>query len=539
MIHVVFRSFQITQSVQNRVSASHIHSKKSSLLLQRLLDLMHRALMHNDPDTRSASALAFKHICDANANEMTRFLEPLTQLYTAVINFNLQNANSRQCSADVSSSAKSYGPLISSSHADDILKITEGLCYVISALPSERASSVLSFMLFPISDALRQLFPVEYTHEKRAFDMSVVVLNFDRLATVVRYISHPELIAIAFRELWPLVSSALEYCNGVDGRCTEHICRCIKYAIRTSRCDTDLRPVHFLSEKSRVSIYISFDQTYICFIISCRHRLSDLVAPAANLYRKLFVQRQLASIIFAISELVRSFGNDSTCFHMLFSSVETVVSGMSDKFLKLSDFDAAPDIVDDAFLLAKVCLVHCPASIVNLRLLPAILDMAVIGLHIQHREACCSILVFLRDLMDLNDREWLKVLENVLSQRGSALVRSLLAGALGSLPTTRLRDVTEVLLAMLSRVETVPVASWLQEALTSLPDIAASPVRSRDDTHDKTATHDSFPLIFTVTDYVPDSLHLYCLRRLINCLSWRHSTDVGEKQVTTDNLKTL
>ena len=66
MIHVVFRSFQITQSVQNRVSASHIHSKKSSLLLQRLLDLMHRALMHNDPDTRSASALAFKHICDAN-----------------------------------------------------------------------------------------------------------------------------------------------------------------------------------------------------------------------------------------------------------------------------------------------------------------------------------------------------------------------------------------------------------------------------------------------------------------------------------------
>ena len=69
------------------------------------------------------------------------------------------------------------------------------------------------------------------------------------------------------------------------------------------------------------------------------------------------------------------------------------------------------------------------------------------------------------------------MLENVLSQRGSAIVRSLLAGALGSLPTTRLRDVTEVFLAMLSRVETNPVVSWFHEALTSLPDIAASPVR--------------------------------------------------------------
>ena len=89
-----------------------------------------------------------------------------------------------------------------------------------------------------------------------------------------------------------------------------------------------------------------------------------------------------------------------------------------------------------------------------------------------------------------NDREWLKVLENVLSQRGSAVSALLACWRSWISPYNSLRDVTEVLLAMLSRVETVPVASWLQEALTSLPDIAA-PVRSRDDTHDKTATHDS------------------------------------------------
>ena len=81
--------------------------------------------------------------------------------------------------------------------------------------------------------------------------------ELDRLATVVRYISHPELIAIAFRELWPLVSSALEYCNGVDGRCTEHICRCIKYAIRTSRRDTDFEAAA-LSIREITSFHLYF-----------------------------------------------------------------------------------------------------------------------------------------------------------------------------------------------------------------------------------------------------------------------------------------
>ena len=206
-----------------------------------------------------------------------------------------------------------------------------------------------------------------------------------------------------------------------------------------------------------------------------RYRLTDLVAPAAALYTKMFAQRQHASLLFAVSELVRSFGRDENVFETLRLSLEEVMGWTAKMLRALPDFESAPDVADDAFLLAKVCVSHCPMIVINPRVLPVVIDMAIVGLHIQHREACCSMLVFLRNMMQSRDETSVDVLRQVLPPRGPALAQSLLAGALGSLPASRLDDVTDVIAAMLTCAGAT-AAEWIHASVTRIPEHAASMV---------------------------------------------------------------
>ena len=207
------------------LSAS-LSRNSNPLLLQRLFGVLHRALFHNDTDTRGAAALALKHLCDATAGHLAQFMEPLMQLYTTALNAVIGAKNT-------SDAATSAGTEDGGMEAEDVLQIIEGVGYVVSALPVEQADPVLSAMLHPIATPLLQIFP-EGT-EGAAPETNVIVLHFDRLAAVMRYVAHPELVATVFRELWPLVARGLERCGDRDERSAEHICRCIKYTFRTAR----------------------------------------------------------------------------------------------------------------------------------------------------------------------------------------------------------------------------------------------------------------------------------------------------------------
>ena len=94
-----------------------------------------------------------------------------------------------------------------------------------------------------------------------------------------------------------------------------------------------------------------------------RHRLTDIVNSAASIYTSLFAQRRQSSLLFAVNELVRSFGNDKSCTQAICLSVEEVILRTAASLQTLSDFDDAPDVVDDAFLLVKTCLKYCPKAL--------------------------------------------------------------------------------------------------------------------------------------------------------------------------------
>jgi transportin-3 len=197
-----------------------------SVLLQKLLGVLHRALISKNTDTRGAAALALKHICAAAAAHLVTFLDPLVQLHVLAMNsMTVSQGTTPNLSSSMSSDHLEM-------HADDVIQIIEGLGHVTTALPVGQADPVFSALLAPISVPLSALFPEEPVGAKP--DGNVVVKYFDCLAAVMRYVSHPELVATSFHELWPMVSRALISCGNTDVQCTEHICRCIKYAIRTS-----------------------------------------------------------------------------------------------------------------------------------------------------------------------------------------------------------------------------------------------------------------------------------------------------------------
>lgn len=130
----------------------------------------------------------------------------------------------------------------------------------------------------------------------------------------------------------------------------------------------------------------------------------------------------------------------------------------------LKDISERPDVADDTFLLAGRALNYAPRLLLTPQLLSALLDSALAGVLVQHREACCSILAFVMRLLDPATHracapEAVAHLQAALAPRASLLVRLVLAGVAGALPTNRLAELADVLHALL-RVSAV-LAGWL------------------------------------------------------------------------------
>ena len=65
----------------------------------------------------------------------------------------------------------------------------------------------------------------------------------------------------------------------------------------------------------------------------------------------------------------------------------------------MEDFDQQPDVADDLFLLGIKCLTYAPHLLLTPTNLPGMVNCALNGLLVQHKDACCSILEFLVKLM--------------------------------------------------------------------------------------------------------------------------------------------
>jgi transportin-3 len=118
-------------------------------------------------------------------------------------------------------------------------------------------------------------------------------------------------------------------------------------------------------------------------------------------------------------------------------------------------------------------------------LVPLALHVLQLGVLVQHREACRSVLGFLSRLFDpasalaslqehpgLDQAASVALLEQQVLRVGPALTHMLLGGAVGAVPQSRVEDIAPVLQAMLKLAGNKGALQWVTDCANQIPEIA-------------------------------------------------------------------
>ncbi|KAI3833657.1 hypothetical protein MKX03_022435 [Papaver bracteatum] len=380
--------------------------------------------MSASEDSAAAAALAFRHICDDCRQKLCGSLDGLFHIY--------HRAVSGQGGYKFS--------------AEESLYLVEALSMVITELPPENAKKALEALCLPVVTPLQELINQGPTQLQKALARELTI-HVDRLGNIFRYVNHPEAVADAIHRLWPIFKAIFDH-RAWDMRTMESLCRACKYAVKTSGKFMGITIGAILEE-----------------------------------IQGLYQQHHQPCFLYLSSEVIKIFGSDPSCANYLRSLIEALFSHTTHLLTKIEDFTARPDIADDCFLLASRCIRYCPHLFVASAVFPPLVDCAMIGITVQHREACNSILTFLSDVFDIANssrgEQYKSTRDTIVVPRGPSLFRILIASLTGALPSSRLEVVTYTLLA-LTRAYGMMALEWAKESISLIPSTAVTEVeRSR------------------------------------------------------------
>ncbi|BAB11509.1 unnamed protein product [Arabidopsis thaliana] len=337
--------------------------------------------------------------------------------------------------------------------AEDSLNLVEALGMVVTELPLDQAKGALEKLCFSAASPLEEA-AKEDLEKKHARELTVHIDRFAFLFSVtnkcyhIRYVNHPEAVAAEINKHWAIFRVIFD-ARPWDMRTMESLCRACKYA------------TFHVYEHKRKSKTI------------CRMTIliEDNSLKEGN----------------DCSEVIKIFGSDPSCAVYLKNLIETLFAHTTCLMtsIKVDEFHievtARPDIADDCFLLASRCLRYCPHLFIPSPIFPALVNCAMIGITVQHREACHSILTFLTDIFDLeksvNEEQFVRIRDNIIIPRGATITRILIASLAGALPSSRLDTVTYSLLA-LTRTYRLQAVSWAKESVSLIPRTALTETES-------------------------------------------------------------
>ncbi|XP_058179294.1 transportin MOS14 [Rhododendron vialii] len=385
--------------------------------LPSLIDILVSG-MNVSEDTAAAAALAFRHICNDCGKKLCGSLDGLFHIY--------QRAMIGEGTFKVS--------------AEDSLHLVEALSVVITELPSDHAKKALEVLCLPAVTPLQEVInqgPL-VLGQTTARELTV---HIDRLANIFRYVNHPEAVADAVQRLWPIFKAIFDI-RAWDMRTMESLCRACKNAVRTSKRFMGLTIGAMLEE-----------------------------------IQALYKQHHQSCFLYLSSEVIKIFGSDPSCADYLKILIESLFSHTICLLKTIQDFTSRPDIADDCFLLASRCIRYCPDLFFPLPVFPPLVDCAMIGITVQHREASNSIFTFLSDIFDISNssqgEKYTSIRDNVIIPRGPTITRILVASLTGALPSSRLETVIYALLA-LTRAYRSRALEWAQDSVLLIPSTAAT-----------------------------------------------------------------
>lgn len=383
-------------------------------ILPPLVDILTKG-MSTSEDAAAAATLAFKYICEDCRKQFSGSLDGLFHIYHIAI-------------------SGEGGYKVS---ADDSMYLVEALSVVITELPTEHAKKALELLCLPTVTSLQEMIA-----QGGAFQQipgQQLTFNIDRLACIFRNVKLPEVVADAVQRLWPLLKNIFDH-RAWDMRTMESLCRACKYAVRTSG-----------------------------------KFMGITIGAILETIQTLYQQHNQSCFLYLSSEVIKIFGSDLSCASYLRSLIEMLFSHTIKLLSTIQDFTARPDIVDDCYLLASRCIRYCPDLFVPTSVFPSLVDCAMIGATIQHRDACRSILTFLSDILDLanssNGDKYRPIIDSVILPRGTTLTRILIASLTGALPSSRIEEVSYVLLA-LTRSYGTKVVEWGKGIISLIPPAA-------------------------------------------------------------------
>uniref|UniRef100_A0A8C1IQ66 Transportin-3 n=1 Tax=Cyprinus carpio TaxID=7962 RepID=A0A8C1IQ66_CYPCA len=324
--------------------------------------------------------------------------------------------------------------------------LLKGTALVLARLPLEKIAECLNDLCAVQVMALRKLLAQDSSSGKSS-DPTVWL---DRLAVIFRHTNpivengqtHP--CQKVIQEIWPVMSETLN-AHQNDNRIVERCCRCLRFAVRCvgkgSACL--LQPL----VTQMVSVYQVYPHS--CFLY-------------------------LGSI------LVDEYGMEEGCRQGLLDMLQALCMPTFQLLEQPNGLRNHPDTVDDLFRLATRFVQRSPVTLLNSSIIVHIIQCAIASTTLDHRDANCSVMKFIRDLIhtgvtndvrsthedDFEARKGL--IGQVMEQHGQQLVTQLINTCCFCLPPYTLPDVAEVLWEIMV-FDRPTFCRWLETALKGLP----------------------------------------------------------------------
>uniref|UniRef100_A0A674EXW4 Transportin-3 n=1 Tax=Salmo trutta TaxID=8032 RepID=A0A674EXW4_SALTR len=320
--------------------------------------------------------------------------------------------------------------------------LLKGTALVLARLPLEKIAECLSDLCAVQVMALKKLLSQDPRNGKAA-DPTVWL---DRLAVIFRHTNpivengqtHP--CQKVIQEIWPVLSETLNT-HQADNRIVERCCRCLRFAVR-------------------------------CVGKGSASLLQPLVTQMVSVYQVY----PHSCFLYLGSILVDEYGMEEGCRQGLLDMLQALCMPTFQLLEQTNGLRNHPDTVDDLFRLATRFVQRSPITLLSSGIIVHIIQCAIAATTLDHRDANCSVMKFVRDLIHTgvsNDHEddfdlRKQLIGQAMGQHGQQLVTQLMHTCCFCLPPYTLPDVAEVLWEIMV-FDRPTFCRWLESALKGLP----------------------------------------------------------------------
>ncbi|KAJ8373759.1 hypothetical protein SKAU_G00043390 [Synaphobranchus kaupii] len=320
--------------------------------------------------------------------------------------------------------------------------LLKGTALVLARLPLEKIAECLSDLCAVQVIALKKLLSQDPGNGKSS-DPTVWL---DRLAVIFRHTNpivengqtHP--CQKVIQEIWPVLSETLNK-HQADNRIVERCCRCLRFAVR-------------------------------CVGKGSASLLQPLVTQMVGVYQVY----PHSCFLYLGSILVDEYGMEEGCRQGLLDMLQALCMPTFQLLEQPNGLRNHPDTVDDLFRLATRFIQRSPVTLLSSQIIIHIIQCAIAATTLDHRDANCSVMKFVRDLIHTgitNDHEddfelRKQLIGQAMEQHGQQLVTQLIHTCCFCLPPYTLPDVAEVVWEIML-FNRPTFCRWLESALKGLP----------------------------------------------------------------------